>query len=333
MNWDVERMRPVVREWDEALRAELPAYARLVPEAEARGSVLREPASEEAIAAAEQRLGVALPPSYRSFLLLSDGADAGVFGASKVVRLLGADGGGLLRVADVVPLSESVPFLVPQWLDAMGEFADQQEEPSLDASVDVFDFAPGEDALLITVPEQHEIVALVPFDGEWQVWEFGASEVHAHESFAAFLRQKTRASRARVTERAARVKAAIADGQSFTDLEDLGAHGDPRAVQAACRGLERSPRGQAALQLIYLGDPTAIPALRAALERCRLEDPVTPPEQTELTTFEFFVLKALDSCGDPDIEAELRRTVADRPPHIAHLAAQHLDSRRDAPRW
>ena len=212
MNWDVERMRPVVREWDEALRAELPAYARLVPEAEARGSVLLEPASEEAIAAAEQRLGVALPPSYRSSLLLSDGADASVFGASKVVRLQGADGGGLLRVADVVPLSESVPFLVPQWLDAMGEFADQQEEPSLDASVDVFDFAPGEDALLITVPEQHEIVALVPFDGEWQVWEFGASEVHAHESFAAFLRHKTRASRARVTERAARVKAAIADG-------------------------------------------------------------------------------------------------------------------------
>jgi hypothetical protein len=35
--WDVERMGAVAAEWDAALRALLPAYARLVPEAEAAG--------------------------------------------------------------------------------------------------------------------------------------------------------------------------------------------------------------------------------------------------------------------------------------------------------
>ena len=41
---DVERMRPLVVAWDEALRAEMPACARLVPAAAPRGSVLRSPA-------------------------------------------------------------------------------------------------------------------------------------------------------------------------------------------------------------------------------------------------------------------------------------------------
>jgi hypothetical protein len=333
VDWNVDRMRPVVREWDKALRAELPAYARLVPTAEARESVLREPASEDEIAAAEERLGVRLPPSYRSFLLLSDGAEATVFGAAMVLRLFGRRGGGFVGVRELVPLSTAVSYLVPGWRDAMGEFADRQEEPSPEASVQVFDFAPGENAVLITVPQQDEIVALVPFQREWQVWEFAHTEVHAYESFAAFIRHKTRAAQGRVTERNARVEAAVADGRSFTELEDLAAQGDPRAVAVACRGLEHSRRVQAALQLIYLGDPTAIPALWAALERCRREHPFTPTAKTERRNFEFFLLKALDSCGDPDIERELQRTASEGPRDIAHLAAQHLDTRRDAPRW
>src|SRR5215207_9449291 len=78
--WDVERMRSIVEEWDAALRAELPAYQRLVPAAEARGSLLRPPATPEAVAAVEGRLAVRLPAAYRSFLLIADGADAGAQG-------------------------------------------------------------------------------------------------------------------------------------------------------------------------------------------------------------------------------------------------------------
>ena len=333
VDWDVDQMLPVVREWDEALRAELPAYARLIPDAESRGSVLRAHASEQELTAAEERLGVALPPSYRSFLLLSNGADATVFGACKVLRIQGPDGGGFLGTRDLVPLSTAVPWLVPGLIDVMGDLASRQEKPSLEAPVQVFDFAPGRDALLITVAEQDEIVALVPFEGEWQVWQFCHTEVYAYESFAAFLRQMTRAAHARIAERAERVAAAVCDGRSPQEFDDLAADGDPRAVETACRGLEDRYRVQAALSLMFLGDPAAIPALWAALERCRLESPHKPPARTERRDFEFFLLKALDSSGDPGIEAELRRTVAERPRDIAHLAGQHLAEREGAPRW
>jgi cell wall assembly regulator SMI1 len=49
----------------------------LTPEAEERGSVLRPPAAREAIAAAEEALGLEFPPAYRSFLEIANGADAG----------------------------------------------------------------------------------------------------------------------------------------------------------------------------------------------------------------------------------------------------------------
>jgi hypothetical protein len=80
----------------------------------------------------------------------------------------------------------------------------------------------------------------VPFEVEWQVWEFEWSEVQAYASFAAFLHQKTRAAQTRVAERSARVATAADDGRSFAEIEDLAAHGDPRAVAAACRALERN---------------------------------------------------------------------------------------------
>src|SRR3954447_18493576 len=99
--WDVERMRPLVSEWDEALRAELPAYARLLPEPERRGCVLRPPATVAAVVAAVERLGVKLPPSYRSSLLLADGADAGADGAAYRVRGLEASEDRLLSIGDV----------------------------------------------------------------------------------------------------------------------------------------------------------------------------------------------------------------------------------------
>ena len=87
VTWDVERMWPVVLEWDEALRADVPAYARLVPGAEERGSVLRPPATAEEVAAAEDRLGIQFPASYRSFLLISNGAEARPYRANSVNRL------------------------------------------------------------------------------------------------------------------------------------------------------------------------------------------------------------------------------------------------------
>ncbi|MCO5997695.1 SMI1/KNR4 family protein [Actinoallomurus rhizosphaericola] len=68
------------QEWRSYLRDYSELYLRAYPAEDrgpeqARGWMGREPATEEAVAAAEQRLGVRFPPSYRSFLLTSDGWD------------------------------------------------------------------------------------------------------------------------------------------------------------------------------------------------------------------------------------------------------------------
>jgi hypothetical protein len=72
---DSTELTDLIRLWDELLVAvcanehdELPWPVRDT------ATVLRNPADGAAIAELEARLGVALPPSYRSFLLLSDGA-------------------------------------------------------------------------------------------------------------------------------------------------------------------------------------------------------------------------------------------------------------------
>jgi hypothetical protein len=60
------------------LRAVIDRWAALVKATsdDPPDSILRPPASEAAIAALEARLGTTLPPSYRAFLTISDGAAA-----------------------------------------------------------------------------------------------------------------------------------------------------------------------------------------------------------------------------------------------------------------
>ena len=60
------------------LRAVIDRWAALVKATsdDPPDSILRPPASEAAIAALEERLGTTLPPSYRAFLAISDGAAA-----------------------------------------------------------------------------------------------------------------------------------------------------------------------------------------------------------------------------------------------------------------
>jgi hypothetical protein len=67
------------------------------------------------------------------------------------VRLAEPDDDELLSVEDVVAFADNkaVPSLIEMWRENFDEFADRQEEPSFDSSVQVFDFAPGSRAVLI----------------------------------------------------------------------------------------------------------------------------------------------------------------------------------------
>jgi hypothetical protein len=341
--WTVERLRPIVLEWDAALRAAVPAYARLVPGAEERGSVLRPPASPEVIAAAEAALGLEFPPAYRSFLEIANGADAGPYHANYVVRLFEPDDDELLSVDDVVAWADNkaVPSLIEMWRKNMDEFADRQEKPSFDSSVQVFDFAPGSRAILITRPVQDGIVALVPFPGEWQVWEFFWEHVQAHESFASFLQEHAREVRQEVRKEAQQLQAARDGGLSPRDVEELAKQGDPEAVRLATRALvdpEQSVpvKEGIARTLVFMGDRAAISAIREALNRIDDPDSSAPsdlkPQDEEIsrTRLEHYLLMALDSCGDPDVIDELNRRAAEQP---EGSAARYIERRTKLPRW
>jgi len=100
----------------------VPVYARLVPEAESRRSVLREPATMDQVCALEERVGTELPPSYRSFLLLSNGANAAGSGADVVKRLFEFNRRFVLSADDVVAFADQdlLSGLVEMWIDNLG---------------------------------------------------------------------------------------------------------------------------------------------------------------------------------------------------------------------
>lgn len=76
-----QAMPQLVAAWDRSIWLEVVAEPFAAPRPVLRRrSVLEPPATEAAIAAAERRIGLALPPSYRAFLTRSDGAYAGSAG-------------------------------------------------------------------------------------------------------------------------------------------------------------------------------------------------------------------------------------------------------------
>jgi hypothetical protein len=70
-----QEWRSYLREYSELYLRTVNKYerAKLDPEQAATSWMGHEPATEEAVLAAEQRLGIQFPPSFRSFLLTSDG--------------------------------------------------------------------------------------------------------------------------------------------------------------------------------------------------------------------------------------------------------------------
>lgn len=72
-----QEWRRYLREYSEVYLRTANEYQRAVldPGQAAARWMGREPATEEAVVAAEQRLGVEFPPSFRSFLLTTDGWD------------------------------------------------------------------------------------------------------------------------------------------------------------------------------------------------------------------------------------------------------------------
>ncbi|MDF2143545.1 SMI1/KNR4 family protein [Knoellia sp. p5-6-4] len=196
--WPADDLDGLLRQWSAACLARLGALERPVAAAARTGSLLRAPATESAVAAAERRLGVHLPPSYRQFLLLSDGAYGDTMGALTTSSYRSGDSGeawGFVPVAEVRPYVEVDPQAVEIWLELQDEI--DADGGGVDLTPvfegdEVRDHRPMQDALAIARGFDANCSLLVPVGGprpgeEWEVWEYHKEGTTRWSSFRAYL--------------------------------------------------------------------------------------------------------------------------------------------------
>jgi hypothetical protein len=250
-------MDELARRWSELLLSDrdlddMPV-TRAAREAE---SLLREPASQSDIAAAEERLGRRLPPSYREFLLVSDGAYGDLYGASPTFSESGWEvarrestviGVGFLPVADLRWLREADPVLAEICRDAdLGS----ERGPAVIDGADLESWTAFSDGLKIAVDWQPGTTCLVPFDGmeEWQVWNIHKETGVGFLSFRSMLEYH------------------VADREPITQMNEFqevllwASAGDHRAA----RRLSRTTTPEAVPMLIALVDDRILARAAAA---------------------------------------------------------------------
>lgn len=197
--WPADDLDGLLRQWSAACLARLGALERPVAAAARTGSLLRPPATESGVAAAERRLGVHLPPSYRQFLLLSDGAYGDTMGALTAGGSQADDSDeewGFLPVAGVRPYVEVDSHAVEIWLELQDEI-DAADGGGVDLTPvfegdEVRDHRPMQDALAIARGFDANCSLLVPVGGlgpgeEWEVWEHHKEGTTRWSSFRAYL--------------------------------------------------------------------------------------------------------------------------------------------------
>ena len=180
--WDVARMRALLSQWDEFVRDKRGITSnRWSAEITRSGSVLRPPCSEEQLRAAESRLGVTFPPSYRSFLLVSNGAYANSLGAN----VAGHDPHGYLPVEQVDWMTAKKPDWVAAW--CMEDWPDtDHERPEPGKSYEVTAFARARHGLLISQESElfFDMLVPAPSGDEWELWTTFKGGVVGFRSFA-----------------------------------------------------------------------------------------------------------------------------------------------------
>ena len=194
-----DHLAGLLRQWSDAQLAALGALEHPVEAAARTHSLLRPPATETEVAAAEQRLGVRLPPSYREFLLLSDGAFGDTIGAVLAAdpRAGDSDGGwGFLPATEVRRFAEVEPETVEIWLQVQETIEEAGGGPDLTPLFErdeVRDHRPMRDALLIARGFDANRSLLVPVGSpgpgeEWEVWDHYKEGSTRWSSFRAYLR-------------------------------------------------------------------------------------------------------------------------------------------------
>ncbi|PFG18179.1 SMI1/KNR4 family protein SUKH-1 [Propionicimonas paludicola] len=234
-----ETVHRLVLDWEAAVLDGLDEDER-VP------SILRAPASAEAIAALEERLGRTLPPSYRAFLELTDGAITKPGWDHILLPSNEGDDAGLLTTGQVGWLRDKSPDTVEIWSDG--------PESNLPDEV-YFDYSRTQDCVQLKVShlphllqiscfEWESAILLNPLacqsDGEWEAWSFDVTDPGAfrYRSFADLLRADTTELRKRHAQEIAEasgyipgLESAFAELDARTDDAAVNRHWEIRQLQ------------------------------------------------------------------------------------------------------
>ena len=172
-------MTALARDWDAAALGRHSRLDELTEAVQRSGTLLREPATEEEIAAGEQRLGVQFPPSYRMFLLVSNGA-WNTFPDPDL---------RFLPVAEVRPFREVDAGVVHEWTREIDTTDPDLDVPFGDVEEAVACYTRMRDALFLG-GEYDCRHLLVPRPGavEWEVWDHEKEGATGYRSFADMLR-------------------------------------------------------------------------------------------------------------------------------------------------
>lgn len=166
-------------EWREFLRGYSDDYLRLATDEDMAGldAVQRESrwlgyeaAGEKEIRATEERLGRSLPPSYRNFLLASNGW-----------RNIDAELGELLKVEEIGWFEEREPELLTYWSDAGLDAVVNQVKPCLLLSA-------WTDCAVYWLLDPTRIGS----DGEWALYEWATGDGSDPSQCASFGAQVSR---------------------------------------------------------------------------------------------------------------------------------------------
>jgi cell wall assembly regulator SMI1 len=249
--------------WDRALVEDWLERGNHLPEAVASGTTaLRAPATEAELRALEDRLSKTLPPSYRQFLLTSNGA-----WAKPPEWVLGPDAPegpavGLHPTSEVGWLRDKVPDAVEAW----------EHLPELGGMLQVSCQTWGDTLLL----DPHDVTV----DGEWAAWLVGfqTGETEKHASFHALLEAHLgwiRPGRAGGPDPYAQAMARALDPTAAerSRIESIDQVGSDRGKQRWADDLVRLARGapetsirrQALWALKGIDDPRVLPLLEEAL--------------------------------------------------------------------
>ena len=318
MVWTVESVRPLLERFDERVRYDMSRFDRLIGPARERNSVLRAPATEDDVARAEARLGVVLPPSYRAFLLVSNGAHASALGAE-------VGGGeqwrhGLLPIAEVRRTVDVDTIGVSVFCHELTEYAAVENDfvPVAGDPRPVSYYPPYEHGVVIThIHNGTDRLALVPRPGEeeWELWDFHWEGAAAHPSFADFLAWFAgRPDSKPKPENADAMVEAFLSGRAFT-LYDLAEIADPRAVELGVKAIaEGTADGRVAELFRRLGDPEHIPAVE------RLHDQSDGWDRVQ-------ALVALEQLGADDIEQLLQADAKASDENVRSWARRRISER------